>query len=297
LLHHLPPKPDYFRVRIRRRLQQLGAIALKNAAYVLPNTEQATEDFHWLAEEIRRDGGVAILAETRFLVGVRDAELVQQFNEQRAVVYRSLADQARDALQLEPAAAMSVVSELEERLQEAVRQDQFGADERASAEAAIEEARRQAAAVFETSILPDRPAAAVWVTRQNVFVDRISSAWLIRRFIDREARFKFVPPAGYVPAPGEYRFDMFEGEFGHEGHHCTFETLLERFGLVDDPGLKAISEIVHDLDLRDEKFGRPEAAGVLALLEGIKARYSSDAERVEHGRRLLDQLYSHLSRK
>jgi hypothetical protein len=89
---------------------------------------------------------------------------------------------------------------------------------------------------------------------------------------------------------------MFEGEYGHEGEQCTFETLLTQFGLTQDSGLVALGELVHDLDLHDEKYGRPEAAGLLALLQGITARYSSDAERIEHGRRLFDQLYAHFTR-
>lgn len=296
LLHHLPPKPDYFRVRVRRRLHQLGAIALKNAVYVLPHTEQSIEDFHWLAEEIHRDGGEAMVAETHFLVGVRDEDLVAQFNEQRDSSYRTLIDEAREALALEPAAGNTVVSELERRLEDVVERDRFGAGARPAAESAIDEVRRQLAVVADLAGVAARPDAATWVTRQNVFVDRMASAWLIRRFIDRDARFKFVPPAGYVPAAGEHRFDMFEGEYGHEGDRCTFETLLERFALDQDPGLVVIAQIVHDLDLRDEKFDRPEAPGVLALLQGITARYAADAERVEHGRRLFDQLYSHFSR-
>lgn len=296
LLHHLPPKPDYFRARVRRRLQQLGAIALKNAVYVLPHTEQGVEDFHWLAEEIWRDGGEAMVAETRFLAGITDEDLMLQFNELRDAAYRELVTEAREALALEPARGASVVSELERRLDDVVERDRFGAPARAAAESAVEEVKRQLTAVTEVSAVPARPSAATWVTRQNVFVDRIASAWLIWRFLDRKARFKFVPPTGYVPAPGEYRFDMFEGEYGHEGDRCTFETLLARFSLDRDPSLSAIAEIIHDLDLRDAKFGRPEAAGVLAVLQGITARYAADAERVEHGRRLFDQLYSHLSR-
>jgi hypothetical protein len=295
-MHHLPPKPDYFRVRVRRRLQQLGAIALKNAVYVLPNSEAAVEDFHWLAEEIRRDGGQVMVAEARFLVGVIDEELINQFNALRAESYRELVDEARLALALEPAVAGERVEALERRLVEVAGRDSFGAPERVIAESAIEEVRRQIAAVSNAATIVDRPSGATWVTRQNVFVDRIASAWLIRRFIDREGRFKFVPPVGYVHAAGEYRFDMFEGEYGHEGDRCTFETLVGRFDLGEDRGLRAIAEIVHDLDLKDAKFGRAEAAGVLALLQGIVGRYAADAERIEHGRRLFDQLYSHLSR-
>ena len=108
------------------------------------------------------------------------------------------------------------------------------------------------------------------MTRQGVQVDRIASAWLIRRFIDPGARFKFVPGTGYRPQPGELRFDMFEGEFTHRGDRCTFEVLLAHAGL-DDPALGAIGEIIHDIDLKDGKYGREEAAGMRSLIAGIAA--------------------------
>jgi hypothetical protein len=106
----------------------------------------------------------------------------------------------------------------------------------------------------------DQYQGRTWVTRTGVHVDRIASAWLIRRFIDRDATFKFVPAKGYAPEPGEVRFDMFEAEFSHEGDLCTFEVLCARFALAE-PGLAAVAELVHDIDVKDGKFGRPETAG------------------------------------
>ena len=131
----------------------------------------------------------------------------------------------------------------------------------------------------------------LWVTRAGVQVDRIASAWLIRRFIDPGARFKFVPGTGYGPQPGELRFDMFEGEFTHRGDRCTFEVLLGDAGL-DDPALKAIGEVIHDIDLKDDKYGREEAAGVRSLINGIAASSSDDEQRLTRGFALLDDLYS-----
>src|SRR6185312_6642 len=127
----------------------------------------------------------------------------------------------------------------------------------------------------------------VWVTREGVQVDRIASAWLIRRFIDAEARFRFVPGTGYKPQPGELRFDMFEGEFTHRGDRCTFEVLRGHAGL-GDPALGAIAEIIHDIDLKDGKYGREETAGVRSLIAGITAASSNDEQRLERGMALLD---------
>jgi hypothetical protein len=136
----------------------------------------------------------------------------------------------------------------------------------------------------------------VWVTRQGVHVDRIASAWLIRRFIDPEAVFKFVPGKGYAPASGELRFDMFEAEFTHEGDRCTFEVLLERAGL-QDPALRAIAEIVHDIDLKDGKFGREEAGGIRTLIAGVAMASKADEERIARGAAILDDLYAYFRKK
>ena len=135
-----------------------------------------------------------------------------------------------------------------------------------------------------------------WVTRQGVYVDRIASAWLIRRFIDPDARFKFVPAKGYTPAPGEVRFDMFEAEFTHQGDRCTFEVLLEQAEL-DDPALRAIAEIVHDIDLKDGKFARPEAEGIRTLIAGICAATGDDEERLARGGAVFEDLHSHFRRR
>ena len=136
----------------------------------------------------------------------------------------------------------------------------------------------------------------LWVTREGVQVDRIASAWLIRRFIDPGARFKFVPGTGYQAQPGELRFDMFEGEFTHRGDRCTFEVLLGHAGL-DDPALEAIGEIIHDIDLKDDKYGREEVAGVRSLINGIAASSADDEQRLMRGSALLDDLYSSFTGK
>jgi hypothetical protein len=130
-----------------------------------------------------------------------------------------------------------------------------------------------------------------WVTRTGIKVDRMASAWLIRRFIDPEARFKFVPAKGYRPEEGELRFDMFEAEFTHEGELCTFEVLVQRFGLTD-PALRAIAEIVHDIDVKDAKYGREEAPGIGQLVAGIAAAHPDDEVRLERGAALFEDLYA-----
>jgi hypothetical protein len=142
-----------------------------------------------------------------------------------------------------------------------------------------------------TAVVKSDVLERTWVTREGIFVDRMASAWLIRRFIDPEARFKFVAGKGYRPEPGELRFDMFEAEYTHEGDRCTFETLLRRFRL-DDPALGEIAEIVHDIDLRDGKFEREDARGIERVLAGIAAAHPDDPSRLERGSQLFDDLYA-----
>lgn len=135
----------------------------------------------------------------------------------------------------------------------------------------------------------------VWVTRAGVFIDRIASAWLIRRFIDKAAVFKFVSPKGYRRQESELRFDMYDGEYTHEGDRCTFEVLLDKFSL-DDPALQSIGEIVHDIDLKDEKFKRAETAGVQTVITGVAGAHSDDSDRIAQGSAIFDALYSQLSK-
>jgi hypothetical protein len=135
-----------------------------------------------------------------------------------------------------------------------------------------------------------------WVTRHRIRVNRAATAWLIRRFIDPEAHFKFVSGKGYRAQEGELRFDMFEAEFTHEGDKCTFEVLLERAGLKDS-ALRAIAEIIHDIDLKDDKFGRTEAAGIRTLIDGIRASTKDDATRIMRGTEVLNDLYEFFRKK
>ena len=298
LLHQVPPKPDYLRVKVRRRLERIGAAPLRNAVYVLPATEQALEDFQWLAREIVADGGEATVCEAAFVEGVRDEELVATFRTARDADYAAVAEGARALAVREPAVAWgAALGRLKRQLAEASAIDFFDAPGRAAAErtVAAAEARLRAAATSEvdrmgTGVAPPLHGR-VWVTRRDVHVDRIASAWLIRRFIDPAAQFRFVDPTGYEPAPGELRFDMYDAEYTHEGAHCTFETLVARFGLAE-PALQVIGEIVHDIDFKDAAFAREETAGVAALVAGIVRGHATDEARLDRGGALFEDLYA-----
>jgi len=304
LIHQLPAKPAYLRVKIWRRLQALGAVTVKNAVYALPANAETREDFAWLAKEIVESEGEAIVCEANFIEGLSDGELRILFDSARDEDYGRIAGEARElGARLAADASDAVLAEianqtarLRKQLDGVVAIDFFGAEGRATTEglvSGLETALKQEETMADskTATPPGPLRDRLWVTRAGVQVDRIASAWLIRRFIDPGARFKFVPGTGYGAQPGELRFDMFEGEFTHRGDRCTFEVLLGDAGL-DDPALKAIGEVIHDIDLKDDKYGREEAAGVRSLINGIAASSSDDEQRLVRGSALLDDLYS-----
>ena len=293
LIHQIPPKPDYFRVKVRRRLQRIGAVALKNSVYLLPRREETREDFEWLVREIMADGGEATLCQGALLAGIGDEEIRTMFRSEREEEYTTIERDAR-ALSESGEPSDEELARLRRRLDETERVDFFGAPGRDAAERALADAARPPAPDHAPADSRPRVQGATWVTRAGIKVDRIGSAWLVRRYIDPAARFKFVPAKGYRPAPGELRFDMYQGEFTHEGERCTFETLLAHFGLAD-PALRALGEIVHDVDCKDEKFGRPEAAGIASLIEGLVLAYPDDAERLERGAAVFEGLYAYIS--
>jgi hypothetical protein len=312
LIHQLPAKPAYLRVKIWRRLQDLGAIAVKNAVHGLPMNEEAQEDFEWLLREIVEGGGEAVLCEARLIDGLSDQDVRALFDQARDADYRELDKDARAlAKSLRPNAKSGAIAEhriqvarLRKRLAQVVSIDFFGAIGREKAEGLL---RGLEARLSEGETVKDKakidPGESTfgtrdrtWVTRQGVYVDRIASAWLIRRFIDPQARFKFVSGKGYRPDDGELRFDMFEAEFTHEGDKCTFEVLLER-GALKDPALRAIAEIIHDIDLKDDKFGRAEVAGIRTLVEGISIATEDDSERIARGTEVFNSLYDYFKKK
>ena len=300
LIHQLPPKPDYVRVKVRRRLQKLGAVLFRSSVYVLPRSDAALEDFQWLANEIAGDGGDATICAVSLLSGISDDDLETLFRAERATEYLAIAESAQ-AIDARDPRTSEELSVLRRRLAAVSALDFFGAPEKADAERAIRGAesrlRPPDASGSEAQPSPSTlPRGAIWVSRRGVFIDRIASAWLIRRFIDPAARFRFVTASEYRHTAGELRFDMYRGEFTHVGDRCTFETLLASFSLEGDPALRAVGEIVHDIDCKDEKFGREEAAGIAAVLQGLALATDDDDQRVERGALLFDGLYGQLRR-
>jgi hypothetical protein len=312
LIHQIPPKPDYLRVKIWRRLQRLGAVPVKNSVYVLPKSDQTQEDFQWVLREVVESGGDASLCEARFVDGLSDDEVMQMFRSAREDDYQEICrDLERIATSISKKTKIDSdnrkrfaleLERLHKRVAEVVAIDFFNASGRESAERLI--------FALNTRLLEGSPAGKAtkskqqlqdfhdrtWVTRKGIHVDRMASAWLIRRFIDPNARFKFVAAKGYQPQPGEIRFDMYEAEFTHEGDRCTFEVLIEQMDL-SDPGLGPIAEIVHDIDLKDAKFAREETPGIDRIIAGIAMANKDDEARLARGSALFDDLYEYFRRK
>jgi hypothetical protein len=308
LIHQIPPKPAYLRVKVSRQLRRVGAVAVKNTVYALPATDAAREDFQWVLAQVVEGGGEALICEARFVEGLSDAEVQRLFTNERDADYASVAKEARDLGSrserfdaAETRATLDVaVTRLERRLEELAEIDFFDAPGRVATQALVDGLRRRLShpSPHENTMSKPTPVEdwrhRTWVTRTGVKVDRIASAWLVRRFVDADARFKFVPAKGYEPAPGEVRFDMFEAEFTHEGELCTFEVLLRRLG-IERRGLQALAEVVHDIDLKDAKYGRPETRGVAAAIDGLVATCPTDEQRLELGFALFDSLLATFS--
>ncbi len=311
-IHNIPPKPAYLRAKAAKRLAALGAVAVKNAVYVLPNGERQRDGLVWLSREIEQGGGRAYVCGATFDVtggGLNDSHIKNLFVEAREADYRALAAEFQPLFEAlgtsegaSPGALETVQgwsAQLRARSEAIQAIDYFGAPGREAVEGILAGAGRwlrlatlggeQNSAILD----PNLYAGRAWVTRPSIHVDRIASAWLIRRFIDPLATFRF---DAKTQTPRDIRFDMPEAEFTHEGSLCTFEVMVRRFGRETDAALMVLSQVIHDIDLDEATPGRAESAGIAAPLNGICLQTDNDMERLEHGSRLLDSLYEHFQR-
>lgn len=308
LIHQIPPKPAYLRVRIWRRLQQLGAVPIKNSVYILPAGDQAFEDFQWITREIAAEGGEASICEASFVDGLTQGQLIAIFNDARNADYAKLIEEAkvvekslsaRSAEDLRAEVAVRF-ERLRKKLLELKAIDFFHAENAVKAQSTIQriqnDLHKSGKSKFKRLPKLRSVHGATWVTRTGIHVDRMASAWLIRRFIDPTATFKFVALKTYHHRAREVRFDMFDAEYTHEGDRCTFEVLLQRFAL-NEPALSVIGEIVHDIDLKDSKFGRPETPGVALVVNGIAMANELDVARLDRASAVLDDIYGYFKRK
>src|SRR5258708_1879492 len=289
----LPGKRASQRVEVWRKLQRYGSVALGNSGYLLPNKPVNEERFQWLATAIRKYGGDASIVHVQAIDNISTPQLIGRFAEARAREYQELIRQLQEFSDMpRPKRALGRLSRLRSRFQEIVEVDFFHSplQKRVGELLANADATRQTRRTSERQkIDPREYKKRVWVTRPRPGVDRCASAWLIRRFIDSKARFAFARqervPRKSVP------FDMFhEDGFGHRGEDCTFETLQKNFR-IRDRRVKVISEIIHDADIADEKFGRKEVSGVDEILKGWARQEISDRNLRDRGMQLIEGLY------
>jgi len=320
LIHQLPPKPTNLRVRIWRKLQKLGAVAIKNSVYVLPASEKAHEDFQWLKQEIASAGGEVLVFQAASVEGATDQEIIAAFRRARDEEFAAVAadfDRLTRAIREQSrgkhlsagrlAAHESEIDRLHGELERIASNDFFAASGRAAAFAAYERCQKQLRAAQGPKI--KTPASDTkrgkldvakyqgrrWVTRRNLHVDRLACAWLIKQFIDKRPRFYFVADGETID--GAIPFDMFGAEFTHQGEDCSFETMLKRFGLDENKGLREIAEIVHDVDLKDDKFHRLEAAGLNAMIDGLSKVLRDDRKLLQQTGVVFDGLHALLSKE
>jgi len=299
LIHQLPPRPLYLRAQVRRRLAQVGALPLKNSVYVLPDTADCLEDFQWIAQEAAAGGGEASVCRAEFVAGSVATELRSGFRDAaagrlapiKAALTKHLTELRRRKAGTSAAAA---TIRLQRMAEEAMRLDFFQSDEGKEVRTLMSAIRKllQPPAKAGTRDLSGRDLKGrVWVTRRDPHIDRLATAWLIRRFVDPAARFRFVDAAGGPVRAGEKSFDMIGADFSHEGDRCSFETMRARLNLKE-PALGHLAEIVHDLDLKDSKFGRPDAAGVQRLVDGLSAAHADSNARVTAALPIFDTLFA-----
>jgi hypothetical protein len=292
----LPTKRASQRVEVWRKLQRYGTVPLGNSGYLLPSNPANEERFQWLATSIRKYGGEASIVHVRSIDNISTPQLIARFAEARAREYQELIRELQRFSSL-PVQKRVVgrLSRLRSRFQEIVEVDFFDSplQKRVGELLAQADEARVSTRVPETAeIKPQDYKSRVWVTRPRPGVDRSASAWLIRRFIDPKARFAFAPEERVPPAA--VPFDMFQGGFGHRGDNCTFETLQNDFR-IRDRKVKLISEVIHDADLADDKFGRKEGYGIDEVLKGWARQGIPDQELLDRGMQLIEGLYHSLA--
>jgi len=320
LIHQLPPKPTNLRVRTWRKLQKLGAVAIKNSVYVLPANEKTHEDFQWLKQEIESSGGEATVFQAASVEGATDDEIIAIFRKSRDEEFAGIAaeldglagavNQQTRGKHLSIGLLATHESELDKlhlQLESIIANDFFNANGRALALVAYERCQKALRVAHGPISKATRSTVKSgtldlakyqrrrWMTRRNLHIDRLASAWLIKQFIDKRPRFHFVADGETVE--GAIPFDMFGAEFTHHGEDCTFETMLKRFGLSDSKGLREIAEIVHDIDLKDDKFHRLEAAGLNAIIDGLSKVLRDDRKLLQQTSVVFDGLYALLSKE
>jgi len=311
--YSVPSKPVSNRMKVWRRLMKAGAVQLKGAVYVLPFNDEHYELLQWLVSEISEMKGEGAFTRIEHIDTMKDSEIIALFDRQRVDDYRvtgkTLDDFERRLGSIRRGGKAQNIKELSEQFgrllkefEEVKRVDFFSSKEGAALNERIKRAAAELKKLSGAEIAKESPLAIstravdayqgkIWVTRKRPFIDRMASAWLIRRFIDNSASFDFIDEKDMDSAgKNSVVFDMRGGEFTHVGDLCTFEVLIKSFGFKDK-NLKKMAEIVHDLDVKDGKYGPAEAKGLEDILIGIRKTAKDDGDALEKGMQVFEMLY------
>lgn len=300
LLYQIPTKSETERVRIWRALQKMGSVSVKNSVTAVPDTSFFKNALLEIATDITSIGGEAIVTEGNFIFGLDPNSLLRTYGAQLDVEYKNLSIEIREATKEisqkltanelmrwdhKRTRFQSKLNVLTERSIASVD----GEDQCKSSLAALEKKLAGATDKAGQKVFVKPALGSIWVTRKDPHVDRLASAWLIKKFIDPKAEIRFVDMDKYTWNKKHIRFDVFNAEFGHVGEQCTFEVLVERFK-IKKPAVKVLAEIVHDLDIQDQKYDRRETEGIRMALDGVIRGYRNDEERLKSAMNLLDSL-------
>lgn len=311
IFYSIPSHPVSGRMRIWRRIAKAGAVQLKGAVYILPASDEHGELFQWIIGEVKSLGGDGSFVRTSRIETLSDADVRKLFNAQRDAEYRDL-DRVLDGLERKVQSARKgavagvrdgvsgPLAEIRKVRDEIRGRDFFNAplgretDKRIQTLDALLNSLQEPDTTKPVPLSRKDPKvyrSKVWVTRKRPFIDRMASAWLVRRFVDPDATFHFIDEKEREQlAAGEVAFDMQGGEFTHHGDLCTFEVLVRSFG-IKDKAVRKIAEIVHDLDLKDDRYGNAAGSGIEEVLTGIRKMVKDDAEMLEKGIAVFEMMY------
>jgi hypothetical protein len=298
LLFSLPTSRNTERVAVWRRLKKLGAVQIKTSTYLLPDETAQYEQFQWLAQQIRDYGGDSTLVRAQEIEGLTKEKVIAMFNDARAKDYGELRKSLQGFIgrrkKMDAETAAAELERLTRQFRE-IREVDFFDSARGHDVAMLLRRAEGRGRTRQLAVLGAKQyQGKTWLTRPRPEIDRVGSAWLISKFIDRKPKFVFAPSADAVP--GVIPFDMLDAEFSHHGNDCTFETLIRRFA-ISDKAVAKIGEMIHDADLDDAKFQRVEAVGIDRVLKGWAKEGLPDKEILRRGFECFDALYAFLQRR
>ncbi len=269
LLFSLPTNRNTERVAVWRRLKKLGAIQITTSTYLLPDQQTEYEQFQWLAQQIRDYGGDSTLVRAREIEGMTKPKIIAMFNDARAKDYAELRKPLLTFVtrqkKIHAEEAASELERLTRQFREIRKIDFFDSPRGHDIAMLLRRASGPKRPQPLERLDPSRYQGKTWLTRPHPEIDRVGSAWLISKFIDRKAKFVFARSGD--ASPNAIPFDMLDAEFSHHGNCCSFETLVRRFG-ISDKSVAKIGEMIHDADLDDARFQRVEAVGIDRVLKG-----------------------------